>query len=182
MNIKKTIPIVTVILLLGSCQAPLPVFPIGGDFQAIDANGNKFKLSKMPPGNKLLFFGYTHCPDFCPITLSKLSAVMAKVEKPERFTVLYMSVDHERDTPARLKKYTSNFKYNIMGLTGSPAEIQTATKLYKAHFEKVKSTSKLGYLIDHTTRVYLIDNENRVRHAFRYPDPVTLYLDILGRI
>ena len=168
--------------LVTFCSAPLPVFEFGSDFILTDQNGKEFKLSDHTEKNKLMFFGYLSCPDFCPVTMAKISGVLKSMNSGEDFQIIYISVDPERDTAEKLQAYTAAFNGNIVALTGKIDNIQKIAQDYKAAFQKAESGSALGYTIDHTTRVYLLDKQNRVRHLFRYPDSPEIYRDVLGRL
>lgn len=116
----------------------------------------------------LLFFGYTSCPDVCPLTLQKLAAMLAQLTEEERkqVQVLFISVDPERDTTKTLRDYTKYFDESIIGLTGSEEQIAHVAHLYAADYKKVAATEGQGadpassYTMDHTSSVYVIDRDN----------------------
>lgn len=123
--------------------------------------------SKSLQGNVLaVFFGFTHCPDICPTTLGELKQVKLLLKRPEKFKVLFVSVDPERDTVENLKDYIPQFGENIFGLTGSPEEIKKVADQYKVFYQKVSQGS--DYTIDHSAGVYLIDTNGKVRVRHPY--------------
>jgi protein SCO1/2 len=158
---------------------PPPVLPIGGDFTLTDHNGERFSLSSQRGKVVLIFFGYTYCPDACPTTLSKLASVAARLG-PDRskMKTLYISVDPERDTPAVLKADLANFSVDAVGLTGTRAEIDTVVSLYGAAYEITPTPeSAAKYSVAHTTTLYALDGEGRVRVTFPYEAGVNTIVD-----
>ncbi len=137
------------------------------DFELTDHNGNRVKLSDFTKQGKmvLIFFGYTHCPDICPDALTKMKLAYDKLSEDEkrRVQVLFISVDPERDTPEVLKGYVPYFDHSFIGLVGSPEEIAKTAKEYKAYYRKVEGGSALGYLIDHSTTIYLITPHMKIK-------------------
>jgi protein SCO1/2 len=154
-------------------QAPEPLalqsFDFGGDFELPAHTGQAFRLADYRGKAVLLFFGYTYCPDVCPTTL----ATMARVETllgsdRERLQTVFVSVDPERDTPQRLAEYVANFKAHAIAATGTKAQVDALVGRYAAFYEKQASDSAMGYMVDHTSRLYLIDPHGKVRYLFRY--------------
>ena len=114
----------------------------------------------------LVFFGYTHCPDICPTTLFEISEVMKWLGKDaDRTNALFITVDPERDTPAVLKDYLSNFDPHLRGLTGDPASVEAALKAYRVYAKKIPLKDG-DYTMDHTAIVYLMDKNGRFVAAF----------------
>ncbi|MBZ0092468.1 MAG: SCO family protein [Sulfuricellaceae bacterium] len=115
----------------------------------------------------LLYFGYTSCPDICPTSLSRMAQALSLLgrEERDRVRVLLVTVDPERDTPARLKEYASFFSPNIIGLSGTPKTIARVAKQYGAAFHKHTVASSLGYVVDHTALVYVIGKNGELRTA-----------------
>ena len=162
-------------LCLGGCADPeagLQEFEgIGGDFTLVDPSGQPYSLSSHGGEVRLLFFGFTNCPDVCPITLTKLQQVHRLLgDRGKKIRILFVSVDPERDTPERLAAYLANLRIPVTGLTGTVEEVARVAAQYGAFFEKVALDSAAVYTVDHSTRTYLIDGEGRVRYIFRYED------------
>jgi protein SCO1/2 len=109
-------------------------------------------------GDKLrvVFFGYTFCPDVCPLTLSHLSQALRDMgEDRGRIQVLFVSVDPGRDTPDRLARFLGNFDPSFLGLTGSEEEIRAVADAFGVFFARVGEGE--DYTVDHTARTYVID-------------------------
>jgi protein SCO1 len=164
--------IVGLVALAGlSChRTELPVLSVGGDFVLTDDNGQRFQLSSLRGKAVLIFFGYTSCPDACPTTLSKLSAVYRKLgDDAKRVKTLYVSVDPERDTPAVLKADLGSFHLDALGLTGTKAEIDKVVALYGASYEIIPTPeSAMKYSVAHSTTLYGLDPAGRTRLLFPY--------------
>jgi protein SCO1 len=139
--------------------APLGV--IGGSFRLEDQSGKPVSDQDMKGRPYLVFFGYSHCPDVCPATLFEISEVMKALgHDADRAGALFITVDPERDTPAVLKDYLSNFDPHLRGLTGDPAAVAAALKAYRVYAKKVP-TDGGDYTMDHTAVVYLMDKDGR---------------------
>ena len=137
-----------------------PIGP-GGPFHLEDQNGKPVSDQDMKGRPFLVFFGYTHCPDICPTTLFAISEVMKSLGRDaDRTGALFITVDPERDTPATLKDYLSNFDPRLRGLTGDQAQIDAAIKEYRVYAKKVPLENG-DYTMDHTAIVYLMDKDGR---------------------
>ena len=148
----------------------LPVLPIGGDFELTGHDGQPFALQSLRGKVVLIFFGYSSCPDACPTTLSKLSSVARRLgDDRSKIQALYVSVDPDRDTPPVLKADMENFSIGALGLTGKKDDIDKVVKQYAAAYEIVPTPeSAAKYTISHTTSVYALDTQGRVRKTFAY--------------
>ena len=130
---------------------------VGGPFHLEDQNGTPVSDQDMKREPFLVFFGFTRCPDICPTTLFEISEVMKKLGKDaDRTGALFVTVDPERDTPAALKEYLSNFDPHLRGLTGDPAAVSAALKAYRVYAQKIPLKDG-DYTMDHTAAVYLMD-------------------------
>jgi protein SCO1/2 len=136
----------------------------------VDHDGQPFTLASQRGKVVLIFFGYTFCPDACPTTLSKLASVYRRLGKgASRVKTLYISVDPERDTPAVLKADLENFKIDAIGLTGTKAQIDAVVAQYGAMYEIVPTPeSAAKYTVSHTTTLYGLDPDGRLRIRWRY--------------
>ena len=148
----------------------LPVLPIGGDFELTGHDGQPFALQSLRGKVVLIFFGYSSCPDACPTTLSKLSSVARRLgDDRSKIQALYVSVDPDRDTPPVLKADMENFSIGALGLTGKKDDIDKVVKQYAAAYEIVPTPeSAAKYTISHTSSVYALDTQGRVRKTFAY--------------
>jgi protein SCO1/2 len=151
-----------------------PVLPFGGDFTLTDHNGERFDLRSLRGRDVLIFFGYSFCPDVCPVTLSKLATVRRRLGNDwGDAKVLYITVDPERDTPDVLKSDLQHFDLDALGLTGSRAEIDEVVALFGAAYEITPTPgSAAKYAVAHTTWIYALDANGRVRLRFSYDAPV----------
>ncbi len=144
---------------------------LGGEFTMTDQNGQDFRFSSLRGNTVLLFFGYTKCPDACPNTFSKIGSVYKKLgDDAADVKTVFISVDRGRDTVEKIREYVSYFKYEPIGLTGTKEELQHATNLFKIVYNKRKTDSAIGYQMDHSTTVFVIDKQGRVRYLFSQSD------------
>ncbi len=141
---------------------------IGGEFTLTDQRGESFRLADTHGKVRLLFFGYAMCPDVCPLTLSRVVQVRNLLgENAGELTTLFVSVDPERDTPAKLGDYLRHFSLGeAVALTGSVEEIDRVVDLFRATYEKEDAGSAAGYLISHTSYLFLLDRQGTVRGVF----------------
>ncbi|HWT44346.1 MAG TPA: SCO family protein [Vicinamibacterales bacterium] len=154
-------------------EAARPSF--GGDFALTNQDNQPFRLDQLRGRPAVLFFGYTSCPDMCPMTMSRIAAALKLVGDPAReVTTLFVSVDPQRDTPAVLREYVGSFSIPVIGLTGTPDEVARVAAQYHASYEVVP-TGTTNYLVNHTSAIFLIDREGRLRQYFRFDEkPETL--------
>ena len=118
---------------------------------------------------RLLFFGYTHCPDVCPLTLGKLSAVLHGMtpEQRNRLAVLFVSVDPARDTAAVRKRYCAAFGPEFRGLSGSLEQIRKLTRRYRATFGYGEKDANGQYEVSHSSAIYVFDSQGHARLLVR---------------
>jgi cytochrome oxidase Cu insertion factor (SCO1/SenC/PrrC family) len=163
--------------LIVGCTVALAVFPeararlmpaagvkvvgqalIGGPFALTDHTGKRVTDQDFRGRYTLVLFGFTFCPDICPSALQVMSAALDKLgPKADRFVPILITVDPERDTPMQLASYVQSFHPRLVGLTGTPAEVDAVVKAYRVYVRKVtdpKSTA--GYSIDHTSLIYVM--------------------------
>lgn len=129
---------------------------VGGPFQLLDQDGHTVTDRSYRGRPLLMYFGYTSCPDVCPVDVAKIASIARSVRTQTGIDVtpVFVTVDPERDTPQRLKAYVRAFSPDAVGLTGSPAQIAAVTDAYHVYFRKVPTEG--GYLLDHSTVLYLI--------------------------
>ncbi len=139
------------------------------DFTLTDQHGQPFRLSEQRGKVVLIYFGYTNCPDVCPITLSDYKRIKAGLGKQAgQVQFVFITVDPERDTVSRLNTYLVNFDPGFIGLTGDRATLEPVWKAYGVYQQKQDVGSQAGYLVDHTSRIYAIDPQGnwRVNYPF----------------
>tara|TARA_B100002049_G_C16049226_1_gene362697 strand:- start:499 stop:1074 length:576 start_codon:yes stop_codon:yes gene_type:complete len=140
---------------------------IGGNFTLLSSNNQYVSLEDFQGKVVLMFFGFTACPDTCPLTLSKLKQVMARLDQKKPVQQLFITVDPKRDNPEQLKSFLSTFNLNIIGLTGTEEEILHVAELYgSAYMKNPTINSETSYLMIHTGYVYLIDQQGQVRAIY----------------
>lgn len=135
-------------------------------FHLRDADGNRFDASRLRGKWSLLFFGYANCPDICPLTMSTLALAEERLAADETptFQGVLVSVDPERDTPAALREYVAEFSAGFVGVTGEVAAIEAFAESLHAGFAKAPvSDSALGYLMDHSSHLAVVDPQGRHR-------------------
>ena len=139
---------------------------IGGPFQLVDQNGERFTDAQLKGKWHLVFFGYTHCPDTCPTTLNELSLAIDKIgRKREAVDVVLITVDPERDTPEVLKSYVQSFDAPVIALTGSPEQVAQVAKAYRVYYAKHPRPDG-GYDMDHSAVIYVMNPEGRFTASF----------------
>ncbi len=159
-------------------------FPAGGPF-ALSSAGGPVTLEGMRGKVVLLFFGYTTCPDICPMTLANLQQAVARLSPDERrrVQVALVTVDPERDTPSILAEYTAAFDLPAVGLTGTPEQIADLADRYAAQYQRVEMPgSALRYAVNHSAAVYLIDPQGRLRLLLRHTAPPARFADEIRRL
>jgi protein SCO1/2 len=158
------------ILAISPGKSGLPGATIGGPFSMTAQDGRALSDQDLRGHPFLVFFGYTHCPDTCPTSLFEISEVLKTLGADKDVKVLFVTVDPERDTPAVLKDYLSNFDPRIIGLSGSPEAVAGIEKAYRVYSKKVPTPGG-DYSMDHTSIVYLMDKEGRFINAFNIERP-----------
>jgi len=148
-------------------------YPVAPEFELTRSDGTRFRLSETRGRVVALFFGYTSCPDVCPTTLAELNQALEKLgSQADQVQVLFVTVDPQRDTPERVQEYVNHFNPNFIGLSGSEAELARVWNGYGVFREVAEGTSAAGYLVDHTARVTLIDQQGNLRVSFPFDTSV----------
>ena len=154
------------------------VEPPGGDFTLQSSTG-AISLSDYKGKVLLLYFGYTSCPDVCPTSLSRIGNAFKKLTPEELKQVqgIFISVDPDRDTPKKLADYSKFFHPQIVGVTGTKDQIDEVTKRYDVQYRKAAGSTAAGYLVDHTSFIFLLDKQGKIReylpHAIAVEDALT---------
>jgi cytochrome oxidase Cu insertion factor (SCO1/SenC/PrrC family) len=139
-----------------------PVIGFGPLMALTTQDGAHLKAEELTGKPFAVVFGYTHCPDVCPTTLLEWTNLLQSVgPAADKFRLLFVSVDGERDTPAVLKSYMTSFDRRITALTGTESEVAAVLSQFGAHFEKVPGKGG-DYTVDHSVKSYLIDQNARL--------------------
>ncbi len=142
-------------------------------FQLVDQHGADFTRESLHQHWSLLFFGYTHCPDICPTTMSTLQKTAQQLHNTRlsggTVQFVLVSVDPERDTPEHLAQYVSYFNKDFIGVTGSPQAIDDLTRPLGIMHAKQEATSSDNYLVDHSASILLVDPQARFHAVFSPP-------------
>jgi protein SCO1/2 len=171
-----------VLLALAMLGCPERRPEVGGPFELVDASGRAVSDQTFRGRWLLVFFGFTACPDVCPTALADMHAVLEALgEDASRVQPLFISVDAQRDRPERLAAYTRAFDARILGLTGTPQQIERAARAYGVYQRRVAQGG--GYTFDHSAVLYLMDPEGR--YAAHFPPrtpPVEIAAALRARV
>ena len=132
---------------------------IGGSFKLINQHGEPY-LSELRSKKKVLYFGYTFCPDVCPLDILKISRLVD--QSPElinNFDFIFITVDPERDNQDQMKNFMSNFNENLIGLTGETKEIDNVLSKYRVYVKRNKKGNE-NYLVDHSSLIFLTNEKD----------------------
>ena len=141
---------------------------VAPEFALTSHEGNEVKLSDFKGKAVLLFFGYSYCPDICPVTMGTLKTVTDNLgEDGDKVQVLFITVDPQRDDVEKLQGYVPYFDESFIGLTGTPEEIDKVAEDYNAFYMKEEIEGESEYLMGHTSSVYLINPKGKFE--LRYP-------------
>jgi len=134
--------------------------------------GQRFNLSDFRGQVVLLYFGYTHCPDVCPASVSEVGRVWKQLgDDAQHAQFIMITVDPERDTPEEMADYVGHFNPSFLGLSGAPEEIKAVTDNYAVFYEYEDHGSQAGYLVSHTASLMLIDREGLWRAVYPFGTP-----------
>ena len=157
-----------------------PPWPLP-DFELTDTRGQPFHLNDIEGDLALIYFGYTHCPDVCPLTLLDIKKALKGMAGHERVQVIFITLDPERDTPEVLARYLRAFDPDFTGLTGDSQTIQEVIKPYRVVAEKETAAYSAGsYLVNHTARLYLVNPQRELQLTYALGfDPAGLRNDLV---
>lgn len=164
----KKLTFLTALLILAAPLAacgraeppPLAGAAIGGPFTLVDQNGRKVSDKDFLGKYRIVYFGYTHCPDVCPTDLATISQALSLFEKQDparaaRVQPIFVTVDPQRDTSDQMKRYLVAFHPRFLGLTGSPAQVADAEKKFVVYSQKGDVRPGDGYAMDHSRQILL---------------------------
>jgi len=159
---------------------------IGGHFTLIDQHGAHRSTTEFLGKYMLIYFGYSFCPDICPLGLQNMSGALTILGRDlDDVVPIFVTIDPERDTVGNLKIYATNFHSKFIMLTGAPQEVSPVLKSYKVYAAKAKPDGTMAdYLMDHSTLIYLMDREGHFMKSFPHTiapeDLAKAVTDILG--
>ena len=141
---------------------------VGGPFTLTDQAGNQVTEADFEGRFMLIYFGYTYCPDFCPMSLSTMVQALDLLtpEEAEQVVPIMITIDPARDTVAQLADYVPLFSPRLVGLTGTEDQVTAAAKAYRVYFNKVEQDQPDAYLMDHSTFIYLMGPDGEYRRHF----------------
>lgn len=159
-------------------RPPLEGARIGGPFTLVDQNGKTVRDTDFAGQYRLVYFGYSFCPDICPVDLQKLMRGLAQFEKDDaargaKIAPLFITVDPARDTPAALKPFVARYHPRLLGLTGTPEQIAAAAKAYVVTYHKVDGSAPDRYLMAHSQLAFLMGPDGKPLALLPLDDPST---------
>jgi len=155
----------------------------GGEFELVDHNGSEYHLEQDRGKLVLMFFGYTSCPDVCPQTMLHVASTLKQLEADaDQLQNLFITVDPERDTVSRLQDYVPWFSDQVLGLTGTTAQIKNVAALYNARYTvHKKSIDDTEYVVDHSADLYLIGRDGTLEAVIPFGLPVEHTVKVIRR-
>jgi protein SCO1 len=144
---------------------------LGNAFTMLASDGRAVTSAELSGRPYLVFFGYTHCPDLCPTTLSDISAVFKELGPDKKIAAVFITVDPERDAADVMKTYLENFDARIVGLTGDPLKTEAIARAFRVYARKVPGGTPGDYSVDHSGAVYLMDKRGRFVRVFDLQRP-----------
>lgn len=147
-------------------EPPLAGATIGGPFTLVDKAGKPVRYADTDGKWRMVYFGYSFCPDVCPLDLQRMMQGYHSFAKDHAglaadVVPIFITVDPERDTPAKIGEYTANFGPELVGLTGTPEQVKAAESAWKVYASKREGTTPGSYLMDHSRGAYLMDRAGK---------------------
>lgn len=142
------------------------------DFDLVNEQGSEVNETDYADKANLVYFGYTHCPDICPITLANLATAIRQLDADarEQIQVLFITVDPERDTPEVLRLYTDAFGPEFSGLTGDREDIDAVANRYRISYSYGDANANGHYDVTHTSAVFAFDQQGDAKFMIREND------------
>lgn len=150
----------------GAARPPLAGAAIGGPFALVDGNGRPTTERRFAGRYRIVYFGYTFCPDVCPTDVQVIGAALREVERSDpakgaKVVPIFITVDPERDTPAVVRQFVAAFHPRMVGLTGTPDQIARVAREYAVYSAKGATQPGGGYLMNHSRQAYLMDPDGK---------------------
>lgn len=184
-HIKTITVLITVFIVLSGMLAVLVNMPvtqqvnnvnntvaktedIGGSFTLINQEGVLTGSKAIEEEYKMVFFGFTYCPEVCPAALQKMTLVLnALGAQADKIRPVFISVDPQRDTPEVIKEYLSAFHPRLIGFTGTPEQVRNVQERYRVYVQKTQSKGATEYMVDHSGYIYLTGPDDKVIDVIR---------------
>lgn len=173
----RILSVLAILLMLAGCGSEGPDWNaknIRGlmpdlEFKLTATDGKPFTPEDKAGQIRLLFFGFTHCPDICPATMARLQNAVKQMPEGMRdeVTLLFVSVDPQRDTPQRIGQFVDFFGDNVVGLTSDEATLRALAKRYRTTFGYGEPDDEGNYAVSHSSAVYVFDGQGRARLLIR---------------
>lgn len=149
-----------------NAQPPLAGARIGGPFMLTNQDGKSVSDRDFAGQYRIIYFGYTYCPDVCPVDVQNIALALHSLEKNNpalaaRIVPIFITVDPERDTPAVLKQFVTAFHPRLVGLTGSPAEIKAVKDEFAIYSQAEAKRPDGGYIVNHSRQAYLFSPDGK---------------------
>ena len=160
-----------IVLLSAGCggnapaeDPPLAGAAIGGPFELVDKTGKTVRWSDFDGKYRIVYFGYTYCPDVCPLDVQHLMQGFARFEEAEprlaaEVQPIFVSIDPVRDTPAKAGEFAAAFSEDLIGLTGTAEQVDAAAKAFGVYYAKGEDAGGSSYLMDHSRSAYLMGRQ-----------------------
>jgi protein SCO1/2 len=160
-----------IVFAVGARQSGhIGIASIGGPFMLVDDSGAQVSDKTLAGKPYAIYFGYTYCPEVCPTTLLDLSRWIKKLgPDADKLNYVFVTVDPERDTPRLMHSYLSSFDKHIRGFTGTPVQIAKIAGEYRVYYKKIP-TSAGGYVMDHSSMIYLMDADQKFDTIIAYQE------------
>ncbi|MEJ7932680.1 SCO family protein [Sphingobium sp. AN558] len=186
--------ILPLLALLGGCQpgagsdadngaqGELVGARIGAPFTLTDQDGKSVRWDDFAGKYRIVYFGYTYCPDVCPMDLQRIMQAFGRFEKEKpvlaaKLQPIFISIDPERDVPAVLKPYVAAFSPRLIGLTGTPAQIGRVAKDFAVMYHREEAKGGAGYMVSHSRTPYLFGPDGKPIALVPVDDPGTPGVD-----
>ncbi len=159
--------VVVAIGLFWRMDTLVPGGSVGGPFTLEDQTGHTVTEASYRGKLMLIYFGYTYCPDICPTTLGGIGRALDQLTPQQRAQIvpIFISVDPKRDTVDQLSQYVRNFMPDLVGLTGSPDQVQSVMREFRVYAKKVPGDGA-NYTVDHSSILYLMDRQGKFLKPF----------------
>lgn len=147
-------------------EPPLAGAAIGGPFELVDSGGETVRWSDFAGKYRMVYFGYAYCPDVCPLDVQRMMRGYDQFKEKEpdlaaELQPIFITIDPARDTPEVVGEFTSAFSDDLVGLTGTPEQVDKAAKAFAVYYGKGEVSEAGGYLMDHSRAAYLMDRDGK---------------------